>query len=144
MKFEDVTKEFSDYIEMKAFAETQYSTIIELNKKINVLTREKEKLEEVVRQNNLPGTDINLYSDLTMGSDEETIAKIQLSKLKELSMTKELTLEEAKRVEIFSKILIACKSGKGNKDFNDIKEVDTKDLLKLVDFNSDGTSPKTT
>ena len=47
-----------------------------------------------------------VVAEVEASSDEEMIAKVQLARMKEISMDRELTLEEAKRVEIFTKILL--------------------------------------
>ena len=70
---------------------------------------------------------------LGLSSDQEEICKIQLRKFLDLSKDRELTLEEARKVEIFSKILFGFKN-KEDKDKDDTtKKLSSDELLKLVE-----------
>ncbi len=134
MSIDSMLEGFKDLTEVKAFAEAQTKTIIELNKKNKKLEEEVLHLKKILEDS----TDIisnqqgEFNSDLILGSDEETIAKIQLNRLKEVSFTRELTLEEAKRTEIFTKIL-ALAHNKPTKIFELSKDIGNEELLKLVD-----------
>ena len=59
------------------------------------------------------------------------IAKVQLARMKEISMDRELTLEEAKRVEIFTKILNT--KGSSSPIMLQTQKMDSEDLLKMLD-----------
>ncbi len=60
---------------------------------------------------------------------------MQLNKLKEISYERELTLEEAKRVEIFSKILNVLENSPKTIKV-ETKNLDNKELLSLLDQES--------
>ena len=63
---------------------------------------------------------------------EEMIAHEQLERLKFTSESRELTLEETKKVEIFFKVLSAIRSKVKPKEEN-LSEVPDAELLKLAD-----------
>lgn len=76
-----------------------------------------------------------LYSPVSQDSQmlkEEMIAHEQLERLKFTSESRELTLEETKKVEIFFKVLSAIRSKVKPKEEN-LSEVPDAELLKLAD-----------
>jgi len=135
-QLDKMLEQFKDIGSLQKFAEAQQKTIQALTRKLKIT--EEENLELKDRLDSLPIASVSAASpqilqleDLTYGSDEEVISKIQLARLKEVSMERELTLEEAKRVEIFSKI-IATKEK--NKTFDvSAKRMDSSDLLKMLE-----------
>lgn len=132
-QLDKMLEQFKDMGSLQKFADAQQKTIQALTRKLKVLEEENVELKE--RLDSLPvqqavGKIIQL-DELTYGSDEEIISKIQLARLKESSMERELTLEEAKRVEIFSKIVAAKEK---NKTFDaTAKRLDNSDLLKMIE-----------
>lgn len=108
-----LTKEFQDLVEAQMFAKAQHNTIVSLTKKIQKLEEEKAHLEKLLSsstplvQSEKTNSIIQSNTAGILSDDEEAICRMQLRKLRDLAMTSELTLEEAKRVEIYTKILIA-------------------------------------
>lgn len=101
-------QQFKTQPELEAFAKAQQKTIIELTKKNKALETEVKSLKKLTESKIIiPGNEENKID--FSASDEESIARQQLFKLKEISNERELTYEETKRVEIFSKLLIALK-----------------------------------
>lgn len=136
MSFDKMIKDFKDTIELQSFAEAQYKTILDLNKKINQVQEEKKQLE-LLLQNSVPMLEGQKKEFLGYDSstpNEEIISTVQLGKLKEISFVRELTLEESKRVEIFSKILSSLKSKEQKPKDNGLEEVSTAELIRLVPF----------
>lgn len=106
----DISNEFKDIAELRAYANAQYNTIINLTKKVNKLEEEKLSLERQVNSRAQVIDTDEVGSLILATSDEETICRIQLKKLKDKSLnSEELTLEETKRVEIYTKLLISMK-----------------------------------
>jgi hypothetical protein len=64
--------------------------------------------------------------------DEESIAKMELKKLRDASLARELTMEEARKVEIYAKLLLQLKGQKQNK-VPDTKTKSSAELLSLVE-----------
>lgn len=127
----DITK-FED---LQQFANAQYNTMLAQAKKIHKLQEEVEKLSLELEKKKQDST-ISNSLDTSKGTtnDAETTCLVQLALLKGKSMEGELTLEETKKVEIYSKVLHLLKS-KQTEDDTDKKKVeklDTKDLLSLI------------
>lgn len=94
-------KEFS---ELKAYSDAQTKTIIEMSKKLN------EKDQEILHLKKLlEGSSplIREKRDLTKfeANDQEYICRTEINKLRDISIERELTLEECKKLDIYSKIL---------------------------------------
>lgn len=127
-------EQFKDFSSLQKYAEAQYKTILSLSKKIKVLEEENIELKDILEKStpllNEEKKNFIAYQ-VEASSDEEMIAKVQLARIKEISMDRELTLEEAKRVEIFTKIL----SSKGTNSSITIqtKQMDNDDLLKMLE-----------
>lgn len=131
--FDKMLQQFKDFSSLQTYAEAQYKTIVSLSKKIKALEEENVELKDLL-DSSVP-TVVQSENGLTLqnveaSSDEEMIAKVQLARLNEISMSRELTLEEAKRVEIFTKILTV--KGNNNSIAIQTKKLDNDDLLKFL------------
>ena len=117
-------------IELRDFSEAQQKVIIQLNKKIQKLEAEKAKLEETIKKSpvQLFQGNITLDSDL---ATEEAICVMQIKRLEEISLGRELTLEETRKLEAFSKILATFRNVK-TPPKNKAELVESAELLKLV------------
>lgn len=106
---DDIGKEFDTIEEWKAFSYAQQKQVQSLSKKIKELELEKKSLNSQLLA--IPRPDQELIDpsqpNLLMQSDAETISQVQLKILKNVSYDRELTLEEAKRLEIYNKILLS-------------------------------------
>ena len=124
----------TDFASLKKYAEAQYKTILSLSKKVKVLEEENIELKDLLEKStpvlNEEKKEFIAYQ-VEAASDEEMIAKVQLARMKEISMDRELTLEEAKRVEIFTKILSA--KGSSSSITVQTQKMDSDDLLKMLD-----------
>lgn len=125
-------------MELRAFGQAQMKIVN------NLLKKNKELVEEVERLKKLVAGAVPIIqpegssSPLSVGSDEEEIAKRELRKLKERSMDSDpLMLEEAKKVEIYSKILNQRMNNASKKEERDVKELDSTALLAVLDSNED-------
>jgi hypothetical protein len=134
MNIEEITKDFKDRADLEKFAESQYSLIVELSKKINKLEEEKLSLKReldnkglVINSNNVK----ELEKKLSITSDAESICVMQLSLLRDISLDRELTLEECKKTEIYTKVLNSLKEKDAGKTID--PNIATKDLLTLVE-----------
>jgi hypothetical protein len=127
-----MSKSFKEIAEIKAYSEAQGRTIIELNKKLNLLEQ-----ENLVLKRRVEGIDLEakreeqraLRPDVT---DEQAICEMQLAILRDRSLEGELTLEESKKVDIFTKLLLTLRNP-GKKAEEQVKGLDTSELLKLVE-----------
>lgn len=118
--------------EKQEFIEAQFKTIVELTKKNKKLEDEVSELKKVITNTNkLQLVDRTLNVIDLIEPDEVSIARMELKKLKERTYDNVLTLEETKKVEIFSKIISSSSSK--NKDINaQAKVLTDKELLKLA------------
>ena len=131
---DDMLKSFESQIELQAFAEQQHITILELTKKIDTL-KEKNKQLETLLQTKTPVL-VGEYSPIVQASTineahEETICRIELKKLHDIAIERALTYEETKKVDIYTKLLIAINQ-KPKNQIIDTKKKGTEELLKLV------------
>ena len=98
----------------KAYQKAQSATIVSQTKEINVLRKQKEQLEKEFEKLTMEHVQLKALNPAGTAqfevSDEETIAIVQLAILKNLAMQRELTLEETKKCEIFTKLLIQMRS----------------------------------
>ena len=135
MSLEKMLEEFKSVAELQTFAEAQYKTIQDLTKKNKDLKDEIKNLKKQL-ENGVGVPVTNESSSITVlstGTDEEIIAKVQLAKLKEISYERELTLEETKRTEIFSKILGSFRELENKTPEAEYKKLDDNQILRLLD-----------
>ena len=127
-------KDIVDFDELQKFANTQYTVMITQAKKIEKLQEEVTKLSLLLdksKQDSINSSILNTNND--QNNDTETICLIQLALLNRKSMEGELTLEETKKVETFSKVLLSLNTKDAeDKNKEEVKKIDTEQLLTLV------------
>ena len=126
---DEMSKEFQALSEKQAYIEAQHTTITSLNKKINQYQEEIAHLK-VLLESAVPLLP-DLSGDVLGSSDEEAICRSQINKLHNASAQRELTLEECRKLEIYSKVLNAVTSRPKLIKFA-AKNLDDVELLKLV------------
>ena len=130
MSIELMLKNCKTELELRSFAEAQMKTLTTVMKKNKELQDQVEHLKKLVA-GAVPI--ISKDSPLIVGTLEEEIAKREIYKLNEKSLDPEcLMLEEAKKLEIYSKIL-ASKVKKEDKDEREVKELDASQLLAIAE-----------
>lgn len=127
-------KDFKDYSELKLFSEAQHKTITDLSKKLIKLEEENRHLKSLLETT----TDIVSKPKIVDLSepDEETIARVQLARLKDNSFNRELSLEECRKVETYSKILNILNQNKKKTIEVSAQAISNDDLMKMLE---DGT-----
>ncbi len=106
-----MTELYSDTdADLIALSKAQSKTIVAQSKEITQLNKMKEQLEEEVKKLSTEVITLKATGGVAPGqqfatSSSETICVVQLAMLEQLSMNRELTLEESKKVELFSKVL---------------------------------------
>lgn len=100
-------EQFKTHEELKVFCTAQQKTLIDLTKKLKVSEEEIKHLKKLL-EGAVPVIKSPEKIDFS-ANDEESIARQQLYLLKQLSNERELNFEETKRVEIYSKILLALR-----------------------------------
>lgn len=123
--------QYKELSQLQEFAEAQNTTILNLSKKIQKYEDQIKHLEELLK------TTVPTISSSPKGvndisnDDSEYICIIEISKLKQITNERELTLEENRKFDTYYKILNNIKS-KPNKE-KEAEKVPTQDLLKLVE-----------
>lgn len=126
---------FTTVEELKSYSQAQYQTILDLSKKLKRSEAEldilREKLENLSKQTNNTEA-LNKEMGIFDITDEETVCLTQLALLKNLALSRELTTEEAKKFEIYHKVISSIRNRKPAKE-NNLAELSTEDLVKLID-----------
>lgn len=124
---DDLEKSFTNLQEIN---DGQFRTIVDLKKQIEALKTENQALKQQLSTNTnalRPVTDDNAISD------EHLICITQLELLKNNAITRELTFEETKKVQIFTDILDKIKKyNSSSQDFS-AEKLPVEDLLKLME-----------
>lgn len=100
MKITEIADKFKDDLISKETFDAQTAVLITLNKKLKHIEDENEHLKKLLKSSN----PIIVSMD-EAGLDEELISRSELRKLRQISQERELTMEETKKVEIYSKIM---------------------------------------
>lgn len=132
MKIEDIADQFREYADLQRFAESQLRLINSLSRQVVELEQERNHLKTLL-ENNIPLIEVPDEKTLSESSDSETICKVQLNFLKKASLDRELTLEETKKVETYTKILQSFRVKK-DKEKDAAKELNDADLLSLAEY----------
>lgn len=125
-KFEEQTQK-----DLQDMVEAQTATLISLNKKLKLVQDENEHLKKLLKDTN----PIVVSMD-EAGLDEELIARSELRKLRQRSQDMELTMEETKKVEIYSKIMNALANKPKVLTVN-TKNLKTDELIGALDLATD-------
>ena len=132
---------FKDEASLKAYSEAQYKTIVTLSKQNHQLEEENIHLRKLL-EDSTPlikpeGSLIETFQDVT---DQEAICRMELKKLKNLAIERDLNLEEAKRTEIYTKLLVQLQQ-KGKPEEKAPGRLDDAQLIALFE-KENGTSIK--
>jgi hypothetical protein len=134
VSLEKMLDEVKDMSELRVFSEAQQKTIIKLSKKNKELEEEVSHLKKllecqtpIIQTSEQPAS----LGEKFLTSDQESICRMELNKLKQTSFERELTLEEAKRVDIYSKILNVLENSPKTIKV-ETKSIPSQDLMSLV------------
>lgn len=127
MSIDKMLSELKDINELKKFAEAQNKTILNLSKELKD-AKDKTKHLEKLLESTVPSIpkDQNKYE-----KEDETICIRQLQILRDLSNERELTYEECKKVDTYSKILQAI-HGIKEEEVPKARGLETNDLLNKI------------
>jgi hypothetical protein len=134
VSLEKMLDEVKDMSELRVFSEAQQKTILKLSKKNKELEEEVSHLKKllesqtpIIQTSEQPAS----LGEKFLTSDQESICRMELNKLKQTSFERELTLEEAKRVDIYSKILNVLENSPKTIKV-ETKSIPSQDLMSLV------------
>lgn len=133
-KVTQIFGQFANDQEKNDFIESQFKVITNLTKENDQLKLKLKNLEDVLAKSTplLDGPNNLIQKEGMFSSHEETIAREQLRLLNNTSIERELTLEEARKVDMYSKILIQCKN-EPKKVKSSVEGLGVAELLKIVE-----------
>jgi len=126
------------YKELQSYSDTQFHSMVELKKKVEELERENKHLKEML-EGNIPSLNLISNPDGLGISNEQLVCETQIALLKERAVTRELTMEESKKFQIFSNVLQELRKSGDNTEDAHVKKMTDNDLIKLLETNN-GTS----
>lgn len=135
-------KQYTTRDELEQFAIAQQKVLVQLNKKVQALEHEREgllagtkKLGTLTLVSPQPESQ---HKDLS-SSAEEMIAREQIFLLKQISSARELTYEETKKLDIYTKILQTI-SFTNKKQEKEALKLPDEELLKLAETDGKSTN----
>lgn len=113
--------------ELKIYIQAQQTTILQLSRKLQLIEDERNHLKTML--------DVSMPVLLTTDQTEPTedqICKLEIQKLRNISLQRELLSDEAKRLDIYVRILRdGAKKDKRNEQ--EAKCLNDDDLLRLIE-----------
>lgn len=139
MNIDSLIENFRTFEELKIFCEGQFRQVMQLskrNKELEDQLQEAKKVSKDLVKKDFNNSPILLEAGNIKGQeDAKIISQVQLKLLRDLSFERELTTDEAKRVDIFNKILIDPSKEEEKPLKANIKIIKTEDLTSFI---SDG------
>lgn len=139
---DQLANQFKTLAELRQYCNSQFQVITNLNKKIVQQEEEIKHLKELLTKSTAIMDDSNgslqVYKDV---SDELATCLMQIKLLKEKSVGGELTFEDAKKLDIYTKLLLQINNGKGKEKEASTEKLTDEELLKLLNqeiSNQDG------
>lgn len=131
--------QYKELSQLQEFAEAQQKTIIQLSKKIQKIEEERDHLKTLLESSvPLIKREGEQSGEKFLTSAEEAICVMQLEKLRDISIGRELTLEETRKVEVFSKVLNIARNAPKTIEIKN-KQLSNEELLALVESDGNGT-----
>lgn len=125
----------SDDSDAKEYQKSLQSVIITQTRNINELRKKLEEMSGQLEKLTIENTRLKaLGADPTaeIGNDAESICLVQLALINNFSMQRELTLEETKKSEIFTKMLILLRGKQEKKEVDTVGSLSNEDLMKAL------------
>jgi hypothetical protein len=130
MSIDKTVAQYKDFNQLQEFAQAQQTTIVQLSKKIQKLEDERDHLKKLLESSVPLIAPVKNEND----NDSEYICTMEISKLRDISTQRELTLEESRRLETYFKILTQI-NNKPKKEEKEVEKLSDDALLKLVENN---------
>jgi hypothetical protein len=108
-----------DEEDAKAYQKAQASVVVNLTRQNNELRKKLEEMSSQLETLTIENTKLKALgngTEIQPGNDAETICLVQLALLNNYSMQRELTLEETKKAEIFTKSLLLLRGKQEKRD----------------------------
>jgi len=124
-----------DEDDAKAYQKAQASVVVNLTRQNNELRKKVEELSGKLEQLTIENTRLKAFGsgpEMEKGNDAEQICLIQLALINNYSMQRELTLEECKKAEIFTKTLLLLRGKEEKKETNNIGTLSNEELIEAM------------
>lgn len=125
----------TDEEDAKAYQKAQASVVVNLTRQNNDLRKKLEEMSEQLEKLTIENTKLKALgngTEIEKGNDAETICLVQLALLNNYSMQRELTLEETKKAEIFTKTLILLRGKQEKQEVNTIGALSNEELMEAM------------
>lgn len=131
MNIEELQENFES---LRLYSDKQMMLVSDLKRQLETARSENESLKKML-EGSVQHMSLQV-SNLGIGiSNEQLICETQIALLKGRAMTQELTMEEARKLDIYYKILASIKEK--NKDVEDVTaSISEEDLIKLATVNT--------
>lgn len=119
----------------KEYQKAQQSVIITQTRQLNEMRKKLEEMSGQLEQLTIENTRLKTLTpnaEFEKGNDAETICLVQLALLNNYSMQRELTLEETKKAEIFTKTLILLRGKQEKKEVDTIGTLSNEELMEAM------------
>lgn len=131
---DQLANQFKTLAELRQYCNSQFQIINKLNTKIVQQDEEIKHLKELLTKSTAIVDDSNgpleVYKNM---SDELATCLMQIRLLKDKSVGGELTFEDAKKLDIYTKLLLQIKNGgKEEKPKENTEKLSDEELLKLL------------
>ncbi len=118
------------FSELQNYSDAQFRLVIQLKTDIARLESENKSLKNML-ESNITKLDFNVL-DLGIGiGNEQLICETQILMLKDLAVTRQLTMEEAKKLQIFTDVLLKYKKPTKEDPYS-VEKMSPAELLKIV------------
>jgi len=125
-----------DEEDTKAYQKAQSATIITQVRQINEMRKKVEELSKQLEALTIENTRLKTLSPMAgkddSVTDAETLCLVQLALLNNYSMQRELTLEEIKKMEICSKVLLLFRGKQEKKEVDTVGSLSNEELLEAM------------
>lgn len=129
MNIDDMEKKFLD---LQEYSDSQFRTINSLKKEIDRLKQEndalKRSLEATVPKLSLDVTNVGVLGI----SNEQLICETQIAMLKDMAIGRQMSLEEAKKFELFHKVLSNLRATKEDTPDVSVEALSVDELVNLA------------
>ena len=141
-QIDKMAENFKSMVELKAYSQAQYSTIVKLNAKIKDLNEEITSLKNILSKSTplLESDSKGLLVNPFDMSNEEMICLVQLNRLKEISDDRLFTKEEAQQLDIFTKSLNLIRNSPKTIRVESSKDLTEGELLALIEKSDESSS----
>lgn len=137
MSTKDLTQ-YKTYEDLMSYCVAQDHALSNQSRKVMELEQELSYMKLLVNSQ-MPALEMDITKIDIDGRDEHVIAQIEIQKLRKHSMVRELTMEETKRLEIYTKILSISPPKKEIEVF-DASDLSTDVILNAITGRTDDSS----